>query len=251
MEEPARRGSAVHDRTYENYMRDVEDYLRKVRNGRRVAKADSQAPRFSQQADDARVAQRMGIAEHVPQVPPMYSAPRGQDPVGYGFTNSYQPPPVQKWIGDNILQPLTDERVGMAFPGIGGVSKFGRWREFLRRPHTPDTGGFNVSTYDMNKMPTIEAMRNVGTEERHRRSQYLDEIIGMNNYVRDFNPRDPLQVQALMQLEHVNPELSNSIAKTATGKWELEKLRTQAFDPAMESNPPLQVRRMFGFKKGE
>jgi hypothetical protein len=50
--------------------REQQAYLKKVRNGRRVAREDPADPEFSQQADDERQAKLMGLGDRIPYGPP-------------------------------------------------------------------------------------------------------------------------------------------------------------------------------------
>lgn len=67
-----REGHDPYKSQYTAYMREVEDYLRKVRNGRSVRAVDPHAPRFSEQADDERQARLRGLERYLPfrQQPP-------------------------------------------------------------------------------------------------------------------------------------------------------------------------------------
>ncbi len=163
---------------------------------------------------------------------------------------------------DTVLQVLQDPRnawigmspLGMATraPGIAGRameilrSERGSFNPFgwgKAESAGPNLGGF---------APSVEQMRSASKDiiqnGRDMRQAYIDHIIGMNHYVDNFQANNPLQVQELMRLELNRPQLANDINATAMGKMDLQKEVGKAFDPAMESNPPTQVRRLFGLK---
>lgn len=108
----------------------------------------------------------------------------------------------------------------------------------------PDSGGF---------FPSLKQMQTAAPDDitqggRDMHQAYIDHIIGMNRYVDTFQPNNPLHVQELMRLELNRPQLAEDIAKTSIGKMALDKEKGKAFDPSMETNPPLQVRRLFGLE---
>ena len=96
---------------YNSYMGEVQGYLSKVRNGRRVPKQDPQAAKFSESADTERQARRMGLAEHIPNGLSFNDKGFGQAfrgegrTPGYGFSNSYQPSQQSQAIA-TIIQSL-------------------------------------------------------------------------------------------------------------------------------------------------
>lgn len=62
--------SGKYDQQYQAYQREVQSYLQKVKDGRRVPAADPQAPQFSQRADDERQAKRAGLGAYIQHGPP-------------------------------------------------------------------------------------------------------------------------------------------------------------------------------------
>ena len=135
-------------------------------------------------------------------------------------------------VSRSIRRMLDDERGSFSPFGWGKAESAG-----------PNMGGF---------APSVEQMRSASKDiiqnGRDMRQAYIDHIIGMNHYVDNFQANNPLQVQELMRLELNRPQLANDISATAMGKMDLQKEVGKAFDPAMESNPPTQVRRLFGLK---
>lgn len=100
-----------------------QDYLRKVANGRRVAREDPNAPQFSQAADDERQARMAGLGDYLPFREAQPPAPAAPDvPVA---------PPPPRSVFDAILGP----------------SPFARMTEYLEdvaqrtAPYNPFAGG--------------------------------------------------------------------------------------------------------------
>lgn len=70
--------ASKHDRQYNDYMSEVQSYLKKVQGGRRVPAMDPHAPQFSQQADDERLAKRAGLGNRIGFGPPAPQVAQGQ-----------------------------------------------------------------------------------------------------------------------------------------------------------------------------
>lgn len=162
---------AQQDHGFNTMIAEMSNYLAKVRNGRSVQAVNPQAPQFSQSADDARLASKGQIPAGYGAPPKpqesfnpngfgqAFTTPSGASP-SYGFTNSYQPSPQAKVFGQAI-EALGDERMA-GIPAFGGVSKFGKWREFLKGKPKPDMGGFNAPTHT--SKPALEDIRDLNVE---------------------------------------------------------------------------------------
>lgn len=61
-------------RDVDQYHNEIASYLAKVKNGRSVVRPNPLDPRFSQEADDARIAKKMGLGHLVQTGPPKLSA---------------------------------------------------------------------------------------------------------------------------------------------------------------------------------
>jgi hypothetical protein len=89
-------------------------------------------------------------------------APRGQDPMQYGVSNSYLPSPPAQLFGQGI-EALGDPRLGMAFPGIGMVkaTRLGQTAHKLTDPYYsvlfPKTGQ-RISVYTEEEAKQLAAL---------------------------------------------------------------------------------------------
>jgi hypothetical protein len=90
---PTSQKKSRYDAEAAQYYKDVHDFLKQVHNGRRVANADPHDPKYSQEADDARQATRMGLKDQIrfgpstpvwKQAPPVAATPAPQP----GFMDS-------------------------------------------------------------------------------------------------------------------------------------------------------------------
>lgn len=99
----------------------VDPYLGQVARGRSIVPPDPHNARFSQGADDARLAARGAApagygatpppppAAPVRALPPWAQADRGVDPHPTGISNSYKPPPAAELFGQ-LMRVLEDPR---------------------------------------------------------------------------------------------------------------------------------------------
>ena len=240
---------------YNQYMGEVAKYLSQVQGGRRLPRADKNDARFSQVAEN----QRMGLPataqsqyaepgtiayrrESLREEPQWYHEPLTKTPPVWGFHE----PTVNAGPGlgvmfDKMVETLADPRNAWLGLGVGGVGK--RFSSFFgRKPLPPDSGGF---------APTLDHMRSASPDihaaGRPMQDAYTDHVIGMNKYVENFNPRDPMAVQDLARLSLVNPRLSNDIDQTAVGLMRLQDANRLAKSQGMEGPPPPTIRDLFGF----
>ena len=229
---------------YKQYMAEVEGYLKKVRNGRRVGKADLSNPRFSHEVELGRMGLPAGAQtafaapgtiaarhEKLEQAPEVSST---TSPVwGFHEPTLKASEGLGAFLG-KVGEYVEDPR--NAWIGMGPMSILGRGMRLFKGKPKPDLGGFRQPLDEMQKItPSKES--------------YLDQVIGMNKYAESFNMNNPLHIAEMRQLEGVNPQLASDIGRTFLGRTDLERLKGQAFDPAMEGDPSPQVRRRFGFRK--
>ena len=253
---------------FEAYMREVQAHNEQVRRGVRVNRPDQGHPRFSQDAEN----KRMGIP---PQTQSFFATPGTiasrrevlrqvpPEPPATGPVWGFHEPTLKASEGLGAFLGKAGEFASdprNAWIGLGPMSIFGRaGRLFRSAPKpSPDMGGFRVSTKAMQQaspdvLPSGPSLTGDLANERQWRQGYIDHVTGLNQYVDNFNVRDPRSIEHLANLENVNPGLGHDIERTAVGKMQLADLlrRMRSDVPGGGMNPPNEVREQFGFRGGQ